>query len=86
MKDSRRYAALFSGTLIPKHVPLSQQLAAAETVASIAIRYPFLMEAAIIGLDVVVGLLPQAKDAYTRVCNHYQIDRQLTKWGFNKEK
>jgi hypothetical protein len=84
MSDPKRYGILFSGTLIPTSVPLSQQLAAAETVASLAIRYPFLKEAALIGLDVVVGFMPQAKDAYDRLCSHYGLERPLTEWDFNK--
>ena len=84
MRDPKRYGALFAGTRIPASVPLSQQLAAAETVASLAIRYPFLKEAGMVGLDVVVGFLPHAKDAYDRLCTHYQIERPLTRWNFGK--
>jgi hypothetical protein len=73
---------LVSGARIPKSVPLSQQLAASESLANLAIRYPFLLEPALVGLDVVAGFMKQAKDPYNRLCTHYKISRPLTDWGF----
>lgn len=73
-----------SGARVPTSVPLSQQLAAAEAIASLAIRYRFLLEAALVGLDVVVGFLPQAKPAYDRLCTFYRIERPLTRWDFSR--
>ena len=79
--DPRRVGHLFAGTIIPQGVPLAKQVAAAEAVASLAIKYPILLEPALASLDASTIHLPQAKRAYNRLCAHYQIDRPLTTWG-----
>lgn len=82
--DPRSFGNLVEGARVPKPVPLSQQLAAAESLANLAIRYPFLLEPALVGLDVVTGFLPQATDPYRRLCAHFKISRPLTDWGFKQ--
>ena len=82
MSDPSSFGRLASGASIPQSVSLSAQVAASESAANLAIRYPFLREPALMGLDVVAGFLPQARDAYDRLCEHYGIQRPLSDWGF----
>ena len=82
LRDPRSMGNLLSSSRVPKSVPLSQQLAASESLANLAIRYEFLKEPALVGLDVVAGFLPVAKSPYQRLCQHYGIERPLTDWDF----
>jgi hypothetical protein len=83
MGDPRALGQMAQGALIAQPVPLPAQVAAAESIANLAIAYPFLLEPALAGLDVVVGFVPQAKNAYDRLSNHYGVQRPLTDWGFS---
>jgi hypothetical protein len=79
--DPNNLGFLFSGAKIPSSVPLARQLAAAEAIATLAIKYPVLLEPALASLDVAVIVLPEAKHAYDRVCTHYGIQRPLNNWN-----
>jgi hypothetical protein len=59
-------------SVISAPVPLSAEIAAAESIANLAIKYPILKEPAIEGLRVVVTFLPPATKAYERVCKFYR--------------
>lgn len=83
--DPRVLGGLVSGSRVPENVPLAQQLAASESITNLAIRYPFLLEPALVGLDVVVGFLRKAKPASERLCRHYGVERPLTDWGFARQ-
>lgn len=85
LQDPASAGRLLSSSRVPKMVPLSQQLAAAESLANLAIRYEFLREPALVGLDVVAGFLPLAKIPYERLCRHYQVNRPLTAWNFGSQ-
>ncbi len=84
LQDPAAAGKLLASSRIPESVPLSQQLAAAESLANLAIRYEFLKEPALVGLDVVAGFLPPAELPYKRLCTHYGIDRPLTIWEFSR--
>jgi hypothetical protein len=81
LRDPRSFGVLFSGSILAESAPLARQLAAAESIATLAIRYPILLEPALIGLDCTNGLSPFARNAYDRLCHHYGIERSLTDWG-----
>ena len=81
LHDPRDVAKLFSGSIVSTPTPLARQLAAAESIANLAIKYPILLEPALIGLDCTAGLSPFAVNAYERLCRHYGIKRELTNWG-----
>ena len=72
---------LFSGSIISTPTPLARQLAAAESIVNLAIKYPILLEPALVGLDVTAGFSPFAKDAFDRLVKHYNLNRTLTNWG-----
>lgn len=80
MNDPRDVAKLLSGSIISGNVPLAKQLAAAESIATLAIKYPILLDAALVGLDVTAGISDFAGNAYGRLCNHYGLHRPLTQW------
>jgi hypothetical protein len=79
--DPRNVAKLFSGSIISTPTPLARQLAAAESIVNLAIKYPILLEPALVGLDVTAGFSPFAKDAFDRLVKHYNLNRTLTDWG-----
>ena len=81
LHDPREMGKLFSGSIILDSTPLARQLAAAESIANLAIKYPILVEPALIGLDCTAGLSPFAINPYERLCRHYGINRPLTDWG-----
>ncbi len=81
MTDPRNVHKLVEGSKVSTPIPLSAEIAASEAIANLAIKYPFLLEPALAGLDVVAGFLPQARNAYMRLSKYYGIDRPLTKWG-----
>jgi hypothetical protein len=79
--DPGAIAKIFTGSIVTGLTPLARQLAAAESIANLAIKYPILLEPALIGLDCTVGLSPFATNAYDRLCAHYGRKRSLTDWG-----
>jgi hypothetical protein len=81
--DPREVGRLFSGSIIPSSTALARQLAAAESIVNLAIKYPILLEPALVGLDVTAGFSPFAKEAFNRLVKHYKINRALTEWGPN---
>jgi hypothetical protein len=81
LSNPRSIGTIFSGALIPKSTALARQLAAAESIVNLAIRYPILLEPALIGLDVTCGFSPFARPAYDRLCRHFSVQRPLTNWG-----
>ena len=71
--DPRALGGLFVGSVIPEPVPLSAQLAAAESISNLALKYEFLKEPAIAGLRVVSDYtLPEVKKPLERLCNYYE--------------
>jgi hypothetical protein len=79
--DPGNVRRLFSGSIISTPTPLARQLAAAESVVNLAIKYPILLEPALVGLDVTAGFSPFAKEAFHRLVRHYNLNRALTEWG-----
>jgi hypothetical protein len=81
LSDPRNIGKIFSGALIPKSTALARQLAASESIVNLAIRYPILLEPALMGLDVTCGFSSFARPAYDRLCRHFGVQRPLTDWG-----
>jgi hypothetical protein len=81
--DPRDVGKLFAGSIVSFPTALARQLAAAESIVNLAIKYPILLEPALVGLDVIAGFSPFAKEAFKRLVRHYDINRALTEWGPN---
>ena len=79
--DPRNVGRVFAGSIIPNSTALARQLAAAESIVNLAIKYPVLLEPALVGLDVTAGFSPFAREAFYRLTRHYKINRVLTNWG-----
>ena len=75
-KDPRTVANLFSGSRISSAIPLSRQIAAAESIANLSIKYPILAEPGLSALEVIVSFMPQARGAYDRVLKKYNAGRR----------
>lgn len=82
-RDPRNVAKVFEGCSVSVPTPLARQLAAAESIVNLAIKYPILLEPALVGLDVTAGFSPFAKEAFQRLVRHYNVNRALTDWGTN---
>jgi hypothetical protein len=67
-KDPTSLYSLFRLSMIPEPVPLSAEVAAAESIANLAMKYPFLREPAIEGLKVVKSFQPSASRPLGRLC------------------
>jgi hypothetical protein len=67
-KDTIALHYLFRASIIPEPVPLSAEVAAAESIANLAMKYPILREPAIEGLKVVKSFLPSASRPLDRLC------------------
>jgi hypothetical protein len=79
--DPRSVARLFAGSMVPCPTPLARQLAAAESIVNLAIKYPVLLEPALVGLDVTAGISPFGQEAFYRLTRHYNLNRTVTNWG-----
>ena len=67
-KDVTALHYFFRASVIPEPVPLSAEVAAAESIANLAMKYPILREPAVEGLKVVKSFLPSASRPLDRLC------------------
>ena len=80
-RGPRDVGKIFAGSIVTCFTPLARQLAASESIVNLAIKYPILLEPALVGLDVTAGFSPFARKAFERLTRHYNLDRKLTDWG-----
>ncbi len=69
LQDPKSIFRFFAGSRIPEPVPLSAQVAAAESIVDLTIKYPFLKEPAIRSFEILkMASMPGATKALARLC------------------